>query len=116
ARQALFTQKSVNEVNLNEIYQMGFPFFTQSERDILVEEEIATETEVCYAFPPIIELIRHAHELGIKVIIVSDTYFNENQLQRILKKVLPEDIQRIINKVICSCDYVASKTEGLFNQ
>src|SRR6185437_8183500 len=70
--------------------------------------------EACYAFSPIIELIRLAHSKQIKIIIVSDTYLNKAYLTRLLASKLPADVMSMITEIFCSCDYYYSKTTGLF--
>lgn len=63
---------------------------------------------------PTVELIRQAHQQNIKVIIVSDTYFTEKQLRRLLKSCLPIDVYPMIHKLYCSSEYGHSKMNGLF--
>jgi FMN phosphatase YigB (HAD superfamily) len=102
------------QTNLKEIYQSGFPELNEDKLRALAEEELAAELDTCFAFPPIIELIRRAHTRGIKVIIVSDTYLQEYQLRRLLAHALPADVLACIDKIYCSCDMRKGKSEGLF--
>lgn len=103
------------EVNLADIYQFGFPSLNQADIEQLIEEEIQAEIENCYALPAVIELIRHAQLQGIKVIIVSNTYFLKTQLLRLLKNTLPADVFATIDSVFCSYDYKQSKNDTLFD-
>ncbi|MEO8402511.1 MAG: HAD family hydrolase [Gammaproteobacteria bacterium] len=114
ARAMMYVQMGHHEVTLNDIYRVGFPSLTHQEIDLLIEEEILSEIEACYAYPPIIELIRSAHSRGIKIIIVSNTYLKKNQLKRLLASVLPDDVLTSFHEIFCSCDYNQSKTNGLF--
>lgn len=114
ARAMSVLNKGTSEVNLSEIYLELFPHLSQAQVDALIEEELLAELEMCYAFPPMINLIRAAHQRGIKVIIVSDTYLNEQQLKRLLAHALPADIFAMLDKIFCSSDYGYSKSNELF--
>lgn len=116
ARYLMYVREGHYEVKLKDVYRIANSSLTPQEIDQLIEEELSTEIEACYAFPPVIELIRAAHSLGKKVIIVSNTYFDESQLRRLLSNVLPEDAYTAISQVFCSCEYKQPKTNGLFNQ
>lgn len=114
ARQLKNLNLQGNEVNLAEIYKESFPHLTLDQLNQLAEEELLTEMESCYAFPPIVELIRSAHKRNIKIIIASDTYFNEKQLRSLLQSTLPADVYSAIHQVFTSCDYGRPKVNGLF--
>ncbi|MHB1947019.1 MAG: HAD family hydrolase [Gammaproteobacteria bacterium] len=103
-----------NEISLEDIYTTAFPHLPSEQIQELVKEELAAEMEVCFGFPPVMELIRLAHARGIKIIIVSDTYLKQNQLQELLGKVLPPDIVQCIDTVFCSSEFGKSKWDGLF--
>ena len=60
--------------------------------------------------------MRAAHARGLKIIIVSDTYFDKNQLHYLLKKLLPDDVMASISKIFCSCEHGMTKSNGLFKQ
>lgn len=102
------------EVQLDEIYRNIFPDLNDEQLKQLAEEEISAEIETLYAFQPVVELIRAAHAKGIKIIIVSDIYFKEAQLTRLLTAVLPQDAMAAISKIFCSADFGVTKTSGLF--
>lgn len=104
------------EVKLEDIYQASFASLSQEQLHQLAEEELAAEIETCCAFQPIIDLMRKAHAQKIKIIIVSDTYFNEKQLRHLLEKKLPADVMTYISKIFCSSEYGKSKTSGLFKR
>lgn len=115
ARQLRCFKDNTAEIKLNDIYRTYFPSISDTQLNALTEAEIAAELVVCYAFPPIMELIRVAQQRGIKIIIVSDTYLTENQLRLLLSHALPQDMMSAIDKVFCSCEYNRSKINGLFD-
>lgn len=114
ARHTLFARQQIFEVTLQQIYQIGFPLLAEAHYERLIEEEIAAEIENCYGFPAIIELIRVAHAMNKKIIIVSNTYLQEAQLRRLLHHALPPDVVQAIHKIFCSCEFLRSKADGLF--
>ncbi len=103
-----------NEVNLTEIYRAGFPDIAENDLQAVVQEELNEEKQTCFAYEPVIRLIHAARNAGMKVIIVSDTYFPEARLRELLEHCLPADIMTSINQVFCSCDYGVCKSAGLF--
>lgn len=115
ARRQMLFQSGKTEVTLQDIYKAGFPFLNTEQINALTTEELETELEVCYAFPPLIELIRAAHARGIKIVIVSDTYFTKKQLRHLLETKLPADTMNAISDIYCSCDYGYSKHNGLLH-
>lgn len=102
------------QATLTDIYLAGFPKLTEDQVNALMADELAAEIETCYAFSPVIELIRAAHAKGIKIIIVSDTYLNQTQLRQLLAANLPDDVMKCIHKIYCSCEYHLGKVDGLF--
>lgn len=114
AREMNRVVREQTEVNLREIYQSLKHTLSQQEIDELIEDEIEVELAACYAFWPVVELIRHAHHMGKKIIIVSDTYFSKTQLTRILKKCIPMHVFDMIGEIVCSNEYGYSKSQGLF--
>lgn len=114
ARTRQFIQHTSTEVSLRDIYLTHSPSLTENQLQSLAEDELAAEIETCYGFPPIIELIRHAHSKGLKIVIVSDTYLKQNQLHHLLSSVLPKDVMSMIEMIFCSNEYGVSKINGLF--
>ncbi|MEO8401126.1 MAG: HAD family hydrolase [Gammaproteobacteria bacterium] len=103
-----------NQATLKQIYQTCFPNENDEQIKLFMEEEMAAEIEALFSYPPVIELIRAAHAENIKIIIVSDTYFEESQLRTLLKCKLPADVMAMISQIFCSCEHGKSKTFGLF--
>lgn len=103
------------QAKLTDIYQAISPSSTCDQINTLVEQELQAETEACYAFPPIVELIRRAHALNKKIIIVSDIYLDKIQLRQLLSSKLPADVMSMIAEIFVSCEAGKAKAEGLFN-
>lgn len=114
ARQIKLVQAASNEVTLEEIYQLGFKGLSQSTIASIIQEEIQLEKNTLYAFPPAIDLIQQAHARGLKIILVSDTYFTEPQLRDLLSACMAPEILALIHKIFVSSQYGYSKTYGLF--
>ncbi|MER9304278.1 HAD family hydrolase [Mesorhizobium sp. M0496] len=113
ARRAKLLENGSREIDIGDIYR-SFTSLSSEERELLAEAEIRTEVSVCFAFSPYVELIRLAHTRGIKIIVVSDTYFRQDELRRLLARHLPVDVMQAISKVYCSVDYGTSKSDALF--
>jgi FMN phosphatase YigB (HAD superfamily) len=114
ARQHKLFNSQGSEVTLADIYAAHRPGLTPDVLDALARAELAAEMATCYAFPPMVKLIQQALHRGMKVIIVSDTYFSEAQLRELLAKALPADVMASIDHVFCSSAYQKSKMNGLF--
>ena len=116
ARNYNYLQQGNIEASLYEIYRLGFSSLTEMQIQALMAEEIAAESASCYSFLPVIKLLRDAVVRNLKIIIVSSTYFTQNQLRQLLINVLPKDAYDAIDQVFCSCDYKLSKHQGLFKK
>lgn len=103
-----------HQIRLSDIYAR-FTSLTPEQQQALIEEEIKMEISVCRPFAPMVDLIRQAHQLGMKVIIVSDIYFTEAQLRRLLSETLPQDVMTMISHVFASTDHATSKSDNLFH-
>jgi FMN phosphatase YigB (HAD superfamily) len=114
ARRKMQLASGTTEVKLKDIYLTSFPDLHADFLNSLAAEELAAELDCCYAFPPMMDLLQKAHSKGLKIIIVSDTYFDEKQLRCLLQKCLPDEILQKISKVFSSCEYSKSKSSGLF--
>lgn len=108
-----FVTENSRQIHISDIYR-SFTSLTSEQQAALMEEEIQTEIEMSFAFMPFVELIREAHRRGIRVIIVSDIYLNEKEMQRLLGQHLPADVMAAIEKIYCSFDLGISKSEGIF--
>lgn len=115
ARHKKRLQGNFIEVSLKDIYSASNHALTDEQCDNLADDEMSAEIAVCHAFYPVVELIKKAHHHGMKIIIVSDTYFNEKQLRHLLRSKLPNNIFPLISNIFCSSDYGQSKSSGLFD-
>jgi FMN phosphatase YigB (HAD superfamily) len=114
AYRAKFIKENSRQVSIHEIYHY-FTSLTDAEKNALAEEELLTEIETCYPFMPFVELMQQAKQRGMKVIIVSDIYYSEEQLRKLLSHHLPTDVMQSIDHVFCSVDYGRYKSDGLFH-
>ena len=73
-----------NEISLTDIYRCALPHGSEAEQRALIEAELAAEHQHCFAFGPCVALIRAAKQRGLKIIIVSDTYFSEAELRTLI--------------------------------
>lgn len=114
ARSLMRTRAGLHEVRLPNIYRAAFPDLSDAEVAELADAEGAAEARACYGFPATVELIRAAHRRGLKIVIVSDTYFSQNELRRLLSAALPGDVCSAIDAVFCSSEFGKAKAAGLF--
>lgn len=103
------------EVTLHEIHRCLAPDAEDGEIARSVAAELAAEARNCFAFAPTVALIRSAHERGIPVIVVSDTYLDEAQLRGLIAAAAGPELLAMIARVYCSSHYGVSKTGGLFH-
>jgi FMN phosphatase YigB (HAD superfamily) len=115
ARKLNMIKHQHTETHLTEIYLTNFPELRDDQIENLIADELAEEIATCYAFPPLVKLILHAHAKGIKIIIASDTYLKEDQLRTLLASHLAKEAMQAIDQIFCSCDYKKSKRDGLFS-
>lgn len=116
ARKLQQLRQGNGEVGLAQIYRAEDAELSDEQVGALAEDELAAEMESCFAWPPAVELLRCAHRRNIPVTIVSDTYFDESQLRRLLKHVLPGDAAAAIRKIVCSSEHGISKAQGLLDR
>lgn len=103
------------EVRLVEIYRAAFPELSAAELDELSSAELEAEARACFAHPATVRLVEEARRRGLKVVVVSDTYFGHEQLRSLLDRVLPQRLRGEIQRVFCSSDAGVSKSTGLFH-
>jgi FMN phosphatase YigB (HAD superfamily) len=116
ARENARVKKGKGEVDLAQIYRAAFPELSAGEVEALAEAELSTEIAACYPFPPVVELARAAKARGLRVVVVSDTYFKERDLRRLFDAVVPADVVRSIDAVFCSSEVGVAKSAGLFER
>ncbi len=101
------------EVSLEQIYRQALPEASAARIDQLAAAEVACEIDYCFVFQPVFDLIVHAKSLGLKVIVVSDTYLSEAQLKQLLFAAMPP-LEGLLDAVYCSSAYKRSKAGGIF--
>lgn len=114
AYRAKFIKENSRQVSIEEIYEY-FHTLTKDQQLSLAEEELQAEIDACYAFTPFVKLIEEAKKSGLRIIIVSDIYYSEAQLRKLLAHHLPPQAMQAIDHVFCSVDYGRYKSDGLFN-
>ena len=103
------------EATLAEIYRQALPDAEPALVAELVEAELACEIEHCFVFQPTFELIRAAKARGIRVVVVSDTYFSSKELSRLLFAALPA-LDGLLDAVYTSSDFRLSKAAGIWSR
>lgn len=104
----------MGEVTLTDIYTRLMPHADAATRDAAIQTELETEARHCFAFAPIVALIRAARARGLGVIIISDTYLTEAQLRALIAAAAGDDVAAMIDRIFCSCVHGKSKAGGLF--
>ena len=113
ARRAQRTMRARSEVDLAAIYAMAMPDAEGEERRRAVEAELDAEARACFAFAPTVELMRAAKAAGLKVVIVSDTYLDADQLQGLIRSAAGDEVADLIDRIFASSDAGISKSQGL---
>lgn len=102
------------EVTIDEIYEHLLPAASAGERAEAVARELAAEAAHCYGFAPTRDLMVDAKRRGMRIIIVSDTYLVEPRLRALIAAAAGPEVEAMIDRVFCSCEYGVSKAGGLF--
>jgi len=113
ARKAQATLRNSTEVGLRAIYDEAMPNATDVSRDAAIAAELSEEKRACFAFEPTVELMRTAKAQGHKVIIVSDTYLDANQLLDLIEQAAGDEVAGLIDRVFASSQAGVSKAQGL---
>ncbi|WP_353395208.1 HAD family hydrolase [Hydrogenophaga sp. 5NK40-0174] len=106
----------IREVNLLEVYQRLLPDADETEINAWCDVELEEEVASSFAFQPVLELMRAARRKGLRVLVVSDTYFSQPQLKSQLKHILGEQDAALISEVYCSADHGVGKTSGIWRK
>jgi FMN phosphatase YigB (HAD superfamily) len=102
-----------SETTLEQIYAQCAPNAHKSVIADLAEREVQKEIEIGFVFEPVLAMMREAKARGLAVAIVSDTYYTEAQLRRILFATAPE-LETLIDRVFCSSAFGMNKSSGLW--
>ncbi|HEU0066192.1 MAG TPA: HAD family hydrolase [Sphingomonas sp.] len=107
--------RECGEVTLREIYTAYDASADEATVEAWVDAEIETEARHCYAFAPVVELMREAKRRGLKIIVVSDTYLERDQLERLIRGAAGDEVVDMIDTIFCSSVYRAPKGGKLFD-
>ena len=114
ARDLKMARTGLSEVTLSEIYSTGFPHLGEAALAAMAEAELRAEIAACSPHPETIALIRAAKAKGLRVVIVSDTYFTSTELRRLLEATIPGDAYVAIDEVFVSSAMGKPKAGGMF--
>lgn len=115
ARNKKIEEKQPSEVTIEEIYQR-FPRYSIGLDDVSIEEMVAAELraefDLCLANPDMLDLIKEAksRQEPMRVGFVSDTYWSEEQLTRLIHHCAPG---LDIDFIHTSADHRQTKASGL---
>lgn len=107
AREKKYHCTKSSEINLYEIYS---ELSNVIDKDNVIEIEMEVEKRYTYINPVILSLLKNFHDEGKKVILLSDMYLTKNQIVNLLTYNGMD--MGIIDELIVSCEYGASKSVG----
>jgi FMN phosphatase YigB (HAD superfamily) len=110
ARVARRTQSGTSEVTLFEIYAQVPPGVLSASVDALVALETDVECEVVYPHPRTLDAVLAARKQGVRIALLSDTYFNVDQVTSLLRATGIEP--RIFDEILTSSQERVSKRDG----
>lgn len=116
ARAIAASARGAHDVTIAEIYDAIMPNADAAARERAIEAEIAAEARHCYGFAPTIALMHEARRRGLKVIIVSDTYFSPRQLHDLIARAAGDDVAGMIDRVFTSSVHGLPKALGLYRE
>jgi FMN phosphatase YigB (HAD superfamily) len=114
ARRAQKMRSEGGEVAFPAIYERFLPGASRDEIDAAIAHELALEARHCFGFAPTIALMRAAKAKGLRIIIVSDTYLDEEQLSTLIARAAGQDVRDLIDSIFVSSAHGISKADGLF--
>ena len=85
------------EVSIEDIYRNLRPSAAPAEIHAAVLREIEAEARHCFAFAPIVALMRAARAKGLRIVIVSDTYLSETQLRALIQSAAGDEVIGLID-------------------
>jgi GT2 family glycosyltransferase/FMN phosphatase YigB (HAD superfamily) len=103
------------ECTLSEIWALVPPLWLAGHAPAAgVQHELDLEADRLSPIPAAIEIFRLAHERGVPVILVSDTYLSAVELSGVLKSAGVE--MDLIDEVVTSADHRLGKAGGLLGR
>ncbi|MEM6474922.1 MAG: HAD family hydrolase [Pseudomonadota bacterium] len=116
ARKAESTLRGRSEVHLPAIYDHAMPGADAAAKAEAIALELEAEARACFAFEPTVDLMRAAREAGLKVVIVSDTYLDAEQLRALIAASAGEEVAALIDRIFVSSTAGMSKGQGLLGK
>lgn len=101
-----------NKISIEEMIQGKKGIINEADVDELVAIEVALEKQLLVRNPDIVRLMQHAHRRHIKIVLVSNTYFNETQIA----SFLGHETTSLVESTYLSCEEGYGKREGLLNR
>ena len=114
ARRAVPLTEERIEVSIEDIYAWLMPGAGEAERAAMIAAELDAEARHCYAFAPTVALMREAKARGLRIIVVSDTYFSAAQLRTLIERAAGADVAAMIDHIFVSSEHGVPKAAGLF--
>jgi len=110
ARAARHAQTGSSEVTLLEIYAQILPGVLAASCETLVALETDVERELVYPHPRTMETVMAAAKGGMRTALLSDTYFNVEQVTTLLRSAgIPPEL---FNDILTSSQERVSKRDG----
>lgn len=100
------------KITFEQMRQGQKGIFNEHDVDEPIALEVAIEKKMSQFDLNIVNLIRYAVEKGIRVALVSDTYFEKSHIETILER--PDFPLPLISQLFISCEYGYGKRKGLF--
>jgi FMN phosphatase YigB (HAD superfamily) len=114
ARRTALSDRGTSEVSIEHIYRRLLPDADAETIAAAVAGECVLEARHCYGFAPVVALMRAARARGLRVIIVSDTYFSQAQLRALITAAAGAEVLALVDQVFVSSEYGVGKGDGLF--
>ena len=102
-------EKKKKEYNIYDIYNEIYGFDSEKEKLEVLELEFIAEMDVCVPNKAMIQLYEESIKSKKNVILVSDMYWPERYISRLLL----ENNINVYKKIYVSCEYGVSKRDGL---
>jgi len=105
-----------NKITLQDYLKGKKGLYSEADVDDLLNIELAFEKRTLHFDENILFLIQHALKKQVAVILVSDTYFEKDQLEFLLRRDLPSPGAGLLNAIsyiFPSCEYGRGKCFGL---
>lgn len=103
-----------SEVSIEAIHRRLNPGADETAIAASLQQELDLEARHCFGFQPVIALMATAKARGLKIVIVSDSYLNPEQLRELIARAAGDEVAAMIDRVFTSSAQGMSKAEGLF--